>query len=159
MIQAEIAEALHVPKKEPLDDLQMFSGEDEAEDSKGFMIKLGEDVLKKKEEIENIYKEEDKKKEKLKREFTCLVDELKSKIVELKEKVADEQKQVDSLNLNQFQKKCAGQSPLEAEVTSRANSKRDSVFQDDSAEHPGNQPLEILLKRYFFVMEESKGRT
>lgn len=136
-----------MPKEEMIEDLGLFSGDEARGTSRGFMIKLGEDVLKKKEEIENIYKEEDKKKERLKREFSTLVDEMKVKIAELKGAIGDEQKQLKLLNLDQFQNKRGGDENLQENAQAQISRKRSSMSEDGKIERMGKEQVQILLKR------------
>lgn len=146
-LEAIRAEALHFSRKSEPEELQPFSEEEPPEDSQNFTIKFGEAVLKKKEEIENIYKEEDKKKDKLKREFNTFLKEVDAKVAELTESIAKELRASDELDLSAFRKKGRRAGSGETGRALQADRKRSSMCLDEHEELAGSQPRQIWLKR------------
>jgi hypothetical protein len=124
----------------------LFS-EDELENKKGFMIKLGHDVLKRKEEIENIYKEEDKKKEKLKMEYNSFVEKLESKTLAMRLKIQEEKYLSLGGEFKEFISKGTND-VLESNELRMKEQPKDACQERGKREMPSHQPIELNLKRY-----------
>jgi hypothetical protein len=104
-------------------------------------------VLKKKEEIENIYKEEDKKKERLKLEYNAFVQEMENKIQEIQSFIRQEKALCDEFNLNKLQKKSEEVNPIQEQELFQKIGKRKSIDIESEDDGLGSQPLKIELKK------------
>jgi Xaa-Pro aminopeptidase len=152
LIKSEALNSIQASKIANIQESYIFSDHEEFDTKKGFKINLGEDVLKKKEEIENIYKEEDKKKERLKYEYNDFVNEMTNKINELKTLIRQEQALNDVFNLNKLQKNPKQIKEKEEIEKMQKIGKRNSIDSISEENEMGSQPLKIELKRYSETM-------
>lgn len=130
--------------------------EDDPESKKGFTFKIGEDVLKRKEEIENIYKEEDKKKEKLKQEFTGFMDRLDRKIRDMRAEIQQER---HSSQIDAFEEFKSEGAPAKPERSPNSLELPSSVQSQvlTRRQQPEELPSRLTLKRWVASKQKSQN--
>ena len=125
----------------------LISDHEEFDHKEAFTIKFGEAVRKKKEEIENIYKEEDKKKERLKLEYNSFVGNMGNKIQDLKTVIRQERVLTDTFTLNVLQKNNGENNKIKKIEQIQNIGKRNSIDVDSDDEQLENQTSGIDLKK------------
>ena len=116
--------------------------------NENFTIKFGEEVRRKKEEIENIYKEEDKKKGRLKRDFEEFMGEHITNVSELSKAAAKQEtrKEIGLMSCRKRIKTDVGVVTVKEEA-GEPFMLGDLLQKDKKFSTESGEPLEIVLQR------------